>query len=157
MNTSRICVLLCALVGFNIYAVNSHATSLEGSYSPIMFKSKKIAKWKLQSSFAQQPLEILVLGRGDLRYPNINSTRVSARRAFDFRFPQHFYASFDRTDTTQSFNINWQYLPQNIGTFTRLGWLLGDPETLNMAIEYEHRKVGSNESNALQLGVHYWF
>ena len=29
--------------------------------------------------------------------------------------------------------------------------------SLNMAIEYEHRKVGSSENNALSLGVHYWF
>lgn len=157
MNTSRMCVLFCAVMSVSIYAGHSHASSLDASYSPIVFKSKKIDKWNLQSRFEQQSLEVLVLGRGDLRYPNINSASVSARRTFDFSYPQHIYASFDRSDSSQPNHVNWQYLPKDIGTFTRLGWLLGDPETLNMAIEYEHRKVGSSENNALRLGVHYWF
>ena len=48
-------------------------------------------------------------------------------------------------------------LPHDEGTFTRLGWLLGGREGLNMAVEIEHRMVGEEENMALSLGVNYLF
>lgn len=129
----------------------------ESGYGPIVFKSKKLSGWQLQSRFNYQPTRYYAAPWSDSEAIPVTVTSVRASHAFSFLLPQRIYASYDRTNAMMRSSTNWQYLPANMGSFTRLGWLLGDPETLNMAIEYEHRKVGNSENNALSLGVHYWF
>ena len=157
-------IALCAIVVCSLPVYAASMTSdyrvacyREMGYGPIVFKSKKLSGWQLQSRFNYQSSPYYAAPWIENAVLPVSVTSVRASHAFSFVLPQRIYASYDRADATMRSSTNWQYLPANMGTFTRLGWLLGDPETLNMAIEYEHRKVGSSENNALSLGVHYWF
>ncbi|WP_420935076.1 hypothetical protein ACOJR9_03910 [Alteromonas sp. A081] len=158
MTTKRRCVLslLCTLC-FAASNVSARESSVEPDLSPIHFKSKKVANWQLKSRYRLHSTTETHQYDSSFTYPAGSQTYVSAKRSFDTRFPQQVYATYNTKNTAFSHYAEWLYVPTDIGTFTRLGWLLGDNKGLNMAVEIEHRQVGEEENMALSLGVHYLF
>lgn len=129
----------------------------EVQYGPIHFKSSKVAQWRLQSQY--RPLSVTEAHRYDstFTYTAGSQSSVSASRQFNTQLPQTVYATFKVNNTAFQHYAEWLYIPNDIGTFTQLGWLLGHNEGLNMAIELEHRQIGDEENMALSLGVQYLF
>ena len=126
-------------------------------YSPIQFKSKKIARWQLNSMYRIQSTTETYLYDNSYTYPAGSQGMFSASRRFNTWVPQKVYATYKTNNTAFQHYAEWLYLPHDVGTFTRLGWLLGKSEGLNMAVELEHRQVGEEENMALSLGVNYLF
>ncbi|TKB04743.1 hypothetical protein E5672_01225 [Alteromonas portus] len=129
----------------------------DSNNSPIQFKSKKIARWQLNSMYRVQSTTETYLYDNSYTYPAGSQGMFSASRRFDTRIPQKVYATYKTNNTAFQHYAEWLYLPHDIGTFTRLGWLLGKNEGLNMAVEIEHRQVGEEENMAFSLGVNYLF
>ena len=153
-NTLASCSLAIVL-GFASSCV--HAGASEQSYSPIQIKSKKIARWQLKTQYRPHSMTETHQYDSSFTYPAGSQSLLSASRRFDTRLPQSVYATYKTNNTAFQHYAEWLYLPNDVGTFTRLGWLLGDRQGLNMAVELEHRQVGEEENMALSLGVHYLF
>jgi hypothetical protein len=153
-NTLASCSLAIVL-GFASSCV--YAGASEHSYSPIQFKSKKIARWQLKTQYRPHSMTETHQYDSSFTYPAGSQSLLSASRRFDTRLPQSVYATYKTNNTAFQHYAEWLYLPNDVGTFTRLGWLLGDRQGLNMAVELEHRQVGEEENMALSLGVHYLF
>lgn len=126
-------------------------------YGPIVFKSEKIAKWKIKSRFNETRLESIPGYDSHFNASKNSQLSIRAHRALTLLFEQQIYASFNTTHSPLQYYPEWRYIPEDLGTFTRLGWLVGDESGLNMALEFEHREVGDKENNALTLGVQYFF
>ncbi len=158
MTTKRFYVLLL-LCGLCFTASNASARerNVESNFGPIHFKSAKMASWQLKIRYRPHSTTETHQYDSSFTYPAGSQTFVSAKRSFNTRLPQHVYATYNTKNTAFSHYAEWLYVPTDIGTFTRLGWLLGDNKGLNMAVEIEHRQVGEEENMALSLGVHYLF
>jgi len=141
----------------NLYSSNAVADVSNASYSPIYFKSEKVAKWQLQTQYRVRSTTEAHYYDNSFTYPTGSQSTLSASRHFDTRLPQSVYATYKTNNTAFQHYAEWLYLPNDVGTFTRLGWLLGHNQGLNMAVEIEHRQVGEEENMALSLGVHYLF
>lgn len=125
--------------------------------SPIQFKSKKLANWHLQSRYRSHSTTETHYYDNSFTYPAGSQGFMSASRKFDTTLPQKVYATYKTNNTAYQHYAEWLYLPEDVGTFTRLGWLLGNSRGLNMAVELEHRQIGEEENMALSLDVHYLF
>ncbi|AUC87444.1 MULTISPECIES: hypothetical protein [Alteromonas] len=156
MTTIRI-LLLLLICGVYFTASSAYASSVESNYGPIHFQSAKVANWQLKSRFRPHSITETHYYDSSFTYPAGSQTLVSAKRTFNTRLPQQVYATYNTNNTAFRHYAEWLYLPTDIGTFTRLGWLLGDNKGLNMAVELEHRQVGEEENMGLSLGVHYFF
>lgn len=133
------------------------ASTDDHSYGPIYFKSSKLAQWQLKSQYRIHSVSEAHQYDSSFTYATGSLSSVSAKRQFATRLPQSIYATYRTNNTAFQHYAEWLYLPNDIGTFTRLGWLLGHNDGLNMAIELEHRQIGEEENMALSLGVHYLF
>jgi len=129
----------------------------DATYGPIVFKSAKVAQWQLNSRFEQHAVDQLHGVESGFLYPERLSLSISARRPFLLGFDQQVYASFNTLKNPIQYSPEWRYNPDELGTYTKFGWLVGQPTGLNMAIEFEHREVRESENNALTIGVHYIF
>ena len=125
--------------------------------NPIQFKSKKISNWHLQSRYRLHSTTETHYYDNSFTYPAGSQGYISASRQFDTSLPQKVYATYNANITAYQHYAEWLYIPDDVGTFTRLGWLLGNGNGLNMAVELEHRQIGEEENMALSLGVHYLF
>ena len=149
--------LIALTLAVSLTALPVFARNDNSNYSPIQFKSKKIARWQLNSTYRVQSTTENFLYDNSYTYPAGSQGLFSASRQFDTWIPQKVYATYKTNNTAFQHYAEWLYLPHDIGTFTRLGWLLGKNKGLNMAVEIEHRQVGEEENMALSLGVNYLF
>ena len=149
--------LLASTLTVSITALPVFAEVNSANYSPIQFKSKKIARWQLNSMYRVQSTTETYLYDNSYTYPAGSQGMFSASRRFNTWVPQKVYATYKTNNTAFQHYAEWLYLPHDVGTFTRLGWLLGQSEGLNMAVELEHRQIGEEENMALSLGVNYLF
>lgn len=141
----------------NLIVMPALANVIEPQYSPIQFQSKKLKRWKLNSMYRVQTITETHQYDNSFTYPAGSQGMFSASRQFDTYVPQRVYATYKTNNTAFQHYAEWLYLPHDVGTFTRLGWLLGKNKGLNMAVELEHRQVGEEENMALSLGVNYLF
>jgi hypothetical protein len=151
LTSCLLALMLCLVTS----AVNASAS--DKTYSPIQFKSKKIARWQLKTQYRPRSITEAHQYDSSFTYPAGSQSMMSASRQFDTELPQSVYATYKTNNTAFQHYAEWLYLPNDVGTFTRLGWLLGEQQGLNMAVELEHRQVGEEENVALSLGVHYLF
>jgi hypothetical protein len=135
----------------------THSADLNQHYGPIVFKSKQVAKWRLQSSFDPRHIEIPYKNASWAHTPAVPLSSVTASRSLTTILPQQVYATFNTTDNAYNQYTEWFYIPEDVGASARLGWLIGNPAGLNMAVEYEYRQVLDNDNNALTIGVSYLF
>ncbi|WP_394221713.1 hypothetical protein [Alteromonas gracilis] len=141
----------------SLFATPVIANVLEPHHSPIQFKSKKVKRWQLNSMYRVQTITETYQYDNSFTYPAGSQGMFSASRQFNTGVPQSVYATYRTNNTAFQHYAEWLYLPHDVGTFTRLGWLLGGQKGLNMAVELEHRQVGKEENMALSLGVNYLF
>ena len=126
-------------------------------YSPIQFKSKKIARWQLNSMYRIQSTTETYLYDNSYTYPAGSQGMFSASRRFNTWVPQKVYATYKTNNTAFQHYAEWLYLPHDVGTFTRLGWLLGKSEVLTYAVDIAHVQVREEENLDLAFGVNYLF
>lgn len=151
-------VYFCALITIlSLLPFSSNADVGNLYVSPISFKSKKVAEWQLKSQFRRLSTTESHRYDSSFTYSTGSQNIVSASRQFNTLVPQKVYAVHKTNNTAFQHYAEWLYLPNDVGTFTRMGWLLGHNQGLNMAVELEHRQMGREENTALSLGVNYVF
>ncbi|GEA09439.1 hypothetical protein KUL42_42000 [Alteromonas sp. KUL42] len=126
-------------------------------FSPISFKSKKVTEWQIKSHFRRLSTTESHRYDSSFTYSTGSQNIVSASRQFNTLVPQKVYAVHKTNNTAFQHYAEWLYIPSDVGTFTRMGWLLGQNQGFNMAVELEHRQMGREENTALSLGVNYVF
>lgn len=124
----------------------------------ITFKSSKVPAWTWQVQ--QQPSALVPLPT--LLYVGaprrVQSLKFSASRALGNRIPHQVFASLAASPFNARDYRDWILLPSEAGMAATLGWRLGDPQQLNMAIEVKHRALGQDkELTSLTIGVQYYF
>ncbi|MCU7553166.1 hypothetical protein OCL06_00985 [Alteromonas sp. ASW11-19] len=87
----------------------------------------------------------------------LDSITLSASRTVSATSSQHVFARVQASNNAYLQPLSWVTLPENAGVAASVGWLIGDREALNMAVEFEHREVGEKEVNSLNLGIQYHF
>tara|TARA_A200000113_G_C8845513_1_gene348480 strand:+ start:97 stop:585 length:489 start_codon:yes stop_codon:yes gene_type:complete len=156
-------IIYTLVIGLALFASSLQAQTAEfervlgTNYGPITYKSEKIANWRIMSDFRQRTSTEAYIYDNSYSYPAGSQSVMSASRQFDTRIPNRVYAVYKTNNTAVLHYAEWLYIPDDVGTFTRLGWLLGGNSGLNMAVELERREVGEQENTALSLGVQYVF
>lgn len=87
----------------------------------------------------------------------LDSITLSASRSVSSSSSQHVFARVQASNNAYLQPLSWLTLPENAGVAASVGWLIGDRDALNMAVEFEHREVGEKEVNSLNLGIQYHF
>ena len=119
--------------------------------------SESLPKWSFDVAVTRSPLyqpSMLDVINGSYRTELIE---VAARRQL-FEDSNHWlFASIGASPTFAVYSPDWVALNRGRTQAAALGWQLQSDMRFSFAVEYEFRKIGDNNDNALQIGVHYLF
>ncbi|MEW9799059.1 hypothetical protein [Alteromonas sp. CYL-A6] len=129
-----------------------------GSLSAITFRSPRLPAWQLAVTRDESHL---LPGSDAFFYQDITQHQALALRVSRQLGPfysQRIFATVQTSTINPGDALDWVVLPSTAGVAASLGWRLGDPNRLNMAVEIEHRNIGNDiDISSLRIGVHYYF
>ncbi len=153
-------VLLCLLTSpcFVNAADYDLAIMMDDSHveSAFSYQTELLPQWSFDLKYDRQPLEHGVWLDTINQHAPIESVRVSASRVISTSSSQRLFAAL-QSSRHQDFDNTFLLLPTNAGNAAILGWQLGEPDSLNMALEFKYREVGEMDINTLMMGVQYAF
>ena len=115
-------IFLALCITAAMMTTQAFAGTNDTHFSPIQFKSKKLARWQLNSMYRVQSITETHHYDSSFAYPAGSQGMISASRRFDTWVPQKVYATYKTNNTAFQHYAEWLYLPHDEGTFTRLGW-----------------------------------
>jgi len=102
--TCVVCLILLApLSATYSEAADWKAADWDGYYGPIVFKSEKIAKWKIKSRFNETRLESIPGYDNHFNASKNSQLSIRAQRALTLLFEHQVYASFNTTHSPLQF------------------------------------------------------
>ncbi len=124
--------------------------------SAFSYQTELLPKWSFNLKYDRQQLDHGVWLDTINQHTPIESVRVSASRVISTSSPQRLFAAL-QSSRHQDFDDSFLLLPTNAGNAAIVGWQLGEPDSLNMALEFKYREVGEVDINTLMMGVQYAF
>ncbi|NMH60482.1 hypothetical protein [Alteromonas ponticola] len=157
--TAMTCLLICPCYAMAADYIDFdrptivYANQLE---SAISYQTELLPKWSFDLHYDRQLLDQTVwLDTINQRSP-IDSVRVTASRSISSSSSQRLFAAVQSSNSSDV-DDTLLFLPTNAGNAASFGWQLGEPDSLNMALEFEYREVGEMDINTLIMGVQYAF
>ena len=141
----------------NALAEDSYYPELSSHPAVISFQSRLLPRWSFDFAYERVQPSSSVWADAVITAPQVDTLSVYASRQFSTYFSHRVIASLRASEPGDFQPSDLRYLSTDAGVAASLGWQLGDPDSLNMAVEYQYREVGDIDINSLNLGVHYYF
>ena len=167
MNTHRMKLAIFVAAGLWLSAFHTSAQESELRF----WRDLSSANLPLPTTKPRSPADMWAFDVSVTTAPNFQATgfdiingayrteliEVAARRRLFSESSQWLFASVGATPSFAVYSPDWVTLNQQQAQAATLGWQLQNTIGFSFAVEYEYRKLGDNDDNALQIGVHYLF